>query len=203
VWESPTGTGLTFSVLLRPDVPASRLGWLPLLAGLAVAEALGEVAGVRARLKWPNDVVVGERKLAGVLAEAHPGAAGVPTGVVVGVGVNVSMTAEQLPVPTATSLLLESARTTDRQSVLDGILEVLHARYRSWTAEAGDPETSGLRAAYTVRCASVGRFVRAQLPGGAVEGQAVGIDADGRLRIVEAGTGRPHEVAAGDVVHLR
>jgi BirA family biotin operon repressor/biotin-[acetyl-CoA-carboxylase] ligase len=204
-WDAPPGTGLTFSVLLRPAVPAARLGWLPLLTGLAVSEAVAEATGVRARLKWPNDVVVEDRKLAGVLAEAHrsPESGPAPTAVVVGVGINVAMTADQLPVPTATSLALESARAVDREDVLAAVLDVLDARYRSWLDHDGDPETSGVRAAYTVRCASVGRTVRADTPGGTIEGQAIGIDADGRLRISDASSGEVRAVAAGDVVHLR
>jgi BirA family transcriptional regulator, biotin operon repressor / biotin---[acetyl-CoA-carboxylase] ligase len=99
-WVSPPRRALTFSVLLRPAVPAGLLGWVPLLAGVAVASALEYTAGVDARLKWPNDVLAGDAKLAGILAERWGGA------IVVGTGINVLQRPGELPVPTATSLLM-------------------------------------------------------------------------------------------------
>jgi BirA family transcriptional regulator, biotin operon repressor / biotin---[acetyl-CoA-carboxylase] ligase len=99
-WISPPRRSLTFSVLLRPAVPAGLLGWLPLLAGVAVASALQQTAGVDARLKWPNDVLVDGAKIAGILAERWGSA------VVVGTGINVLQRRGELPVPTATSLLM-------------------------------------------------------------------------------------------------
>ena len=202
-WTAPIGSGLTFSVLLRPDVPPARLGWLPLLTGLAIAEALGEVAGVPARVKWPNDVLVGDRKLAGVLTEVRPAGGSRAPGVVVGVGLNVALAEADLPVPTATSLAIEGASTTDRSAVLTAVLAVLHARYRSWALCGGDAEASGIRAAYVARCATIGRTVRVELPGRELTGQAVGVDPDGRLRVSDATTGDVHAVSAGDVVHVR
>jgi BirA family transcriptional regulator, biotin operon repressor / biotin---[acetyl-CoA-carboxylase] ligase len=104
-WASAPGAGLTFSVLLRPaGVPAGLLGWLPLLAGVAVAGALQEVTAIGASLKWPNDVLVADGKLAGILAESHGPA------VVIGMGINVCQQPADLPVPTATSVLAEQAR---------------------------------------------------------------------------------------------
>ncbi len=110
-WVSPPAAGLTFSVLLRPGgVPASALGWVPLLAGVATASALRAVATVDARLKWPNDVIAGTGKLAGILAESRGDA------VVVGVGINVSQRPPDLPGSAATSLLIErSARPGQAQ----------------------------------------------------------------------------------------
>src|SRR5215468_7129138 len=99
-WISPPRRALTFSVLLRPAVPAGLLGWVPLLAGVAVASALEHTAGVDARLKWPNDVLAGGAKLAGILAERWGGA------IVVGTGINVLQERGELPVPTATSLVM-------------------------------------------------------------------------------------------------
>ena len=224
-WEAPAGSGLTFSVLLRPAVPPARLGWLPLLTGLAVVDAVRAATGVPARVKWPNDVLVGERKLAGVLAELRPAGAGVgagPDAVVVGVGLNVGLADADLPVPAATSLRVEGATTLDHAVVLDAVLTELGARYRAWVAAGGDAEAGGLRAAYTVRCATVGRAVRVELAGptgagtGAagearhvegearhVEGEALGVDAEGRLRVAARPDGVVRAVAAGDVVHLR
>jgi BirA family transcriptional regulator, biotin operon repressor / biotin---[acetyl-CoA-carboxylase] ligase len=203
-WVAPAGSGLTVSVLLRPPVPAARLGWLPLLTGLAAVEGVTEAAHVAARLKWPNDVLVGDRKLGGVLAEVRPSrTAGVPDAVIVGLGLNATLREDQLPVPTATSLLLVGASTTDVDVVLRAFLAALAGRYRAWVEADGDADACGLRAAYTVRCATVGRAVRVELPGGALTGEAVGIDAHGQLRVSDPSDGTVHEVAAGDVVHVR
>lgn len=198
-WEAPPGTSLAVSVLLRPDtVPTARWPWLPLLTGVAARAALREVAGVDAALKWPNDVLVGDRKVAGILLERVDGPAG--PAAVVGVGVNVSMTAEQLPVPHATSLLLEGASHVDAEGVLVALLDRLGDAYATWRAGAGDPDP-WLRGSYTSACASIGAPVRAVLPGGdEVLGRATGIDEFGRLVVATAG-GRV-VVGAGDVVHL-
>lgn len=192
-WTAPPRSGLTFSVLLRPSVPPRALGWLPLLAGLAVAEALGRLAELDVRLKWPNDLVVDDRKLAGVLAERTTGA------VVVGIGLNVSALATELPVATATSLAIEGAACTDRDPLLRAILRRLAERVSRWDGPYGD---RGLADDYRARCATIGRAVRAELPGAAVvEGVAEGVDDDGRL-LIRAGAGL-ETVGAGDVVHLR
>jgi len=196
-WVSPPRAGLTVSVLLRPDVPASRRGWLPLLAGVALAEAVGEVAGVRAALKWPNDLLAsaGGGKLAGILAEATQGA------VVVGVGLNVSTTAPELP-EGATSLLLAGATSLDREALLVGYLHALGARYRRWSEALGDPVGSGLARDYVGWSATVGTAVAVTLPDGTVlEGVAEAVDWDGRL-VVATPAGRV-ELASGDVRHVR
>jgi BirA family biotin operon repressor/biotin-[acetyl-CoA-carboxylase] ligase len=198
-WESPAAAALMFSVLLRPAaVPPARRGWLPLLTGLAVVSAIRAVTGVDARLKWPNDVLVGDRKLAGILAEQAAGA------IAAGVGINVSTSRAELPVQTATSLLLEGAASTDRQQLLGAALGELEHRYLAWTggASPGDPDASGLREEYRRCCATLGRTVRVEFPGGdAARGTALDVDADGRL-VVRTADG-PLAVSAGDVVHVR
>lgn len=186
-WRSPAGAGLTFSVLLRPPVPVARWGWLPLLTGVALVAALREHAGVQAGLKWPNDVLVHGRKLAGVLSEAHGGA------VVLGVGLNVSTRREELPDAGATSLALEGAATTDRPTLLKAALRVLTRAYAGWLA---DP--AALPPAYRSVCVTLGRPVLVELPGGArLHGTADDVDDAGRLVV----DGRP--LAVGDVVHVR
>jgi len=205
-WVSPPYAALTFSLLLRPDVPAARRGWLPLLAGVAVATAVTEVTGVQARLKWPNDVLAGEAKLAGILAEAAGDA------VVAGVGLNVSTEPAELshllagPGPgalPATSLRAAGATALIREELLLAILAWFERWYRPWRQAGGDPDRSGLRPEYVSRSATIGRTVRAELPGGqALSGPAAGVDSDGRL-LVRVSPGSEVPVAAADVVHLR
>ena len=196
VWISPPRAGLTVSFLLRPDVPAARRGWLPLLTGVALAEAVGEVTGVRASLKWPNDLLALDgRKLAGILAESSG------TAVVVGVGLNVSTTAAELP-DTGTSLSGVTGATVDRAPVLLGFLRAVERRYRRWTAALGDPVSSGLAADYLAWSSTVGSEVVVSLPDGStLEGTARAVDWDGRL-VVATPEGQV-ELASGDVRHVR
>lgn len=199
-WQAAPGSSLALSVLLRPvAVPADRWPWLPLLAGVAVRAALRSATGVDAQLKWPNDVLVGGRKVAGILVERVDGPVG--PAAVVGVGVNISMTAAQLPVVHATSLFLEGGTELDPERVLVALLLRLGEAYTTWCAAAGEA-AYGLRDTYTDACTSIGSRVRAQLPGGGeVSGLAAGVDDLGRLVVVTA-AGRV-AVGAGDVVHLR
>ena len=210
-WVSPPRAALTFSLLVRPAaVPPARRGWLPLLAGVAVASAVTAVTGVQTRLKWPNDLLAGPAKLGGILAEAAGDA------IVVGVGLNVSAEPGELPPPgpgalAVTSLRIERSAASEnarsaaleRGPLLIAILADFERWYRAWCRAAGDPERSGLRAGYTKLSGTIGRRVRAELPGGQVlSGLAVGVDPDGRLLVgVPSGTVVP--VAAGNVVHLR
>ncbi|HJX43592.1 MAG TPA: biotin--[acetyl-CoA-carboxylase] ligase [Geodermatophilus sp.] len=195
-WTSPPRAGLTVSVLLRPDVPAARRGWLPLLTGVALAEAVGEVSGVRTSLKWPNDLLAADgAKLAGILAEAS-GAA-----VVVGSGLNVSTRREELP-PTGTSLSLVTGAPVDRAPVLLAFLRGLERRYLAWTAALGDPVASGLARDYLAWSSTVGAGVAVTLPDGSVlTGTATSVDWDGRLVVLTAAGSV--ELASGDVQHVR
>jgi BirA family transcriptional regulator, biotin operon repressor / biotin---[acetyl-CoA-carboxylase] ligase len=209
-WASPPRAGLTFSVLLRPDgVPAALLGWLPLLAGVAAAASVRAVAAVDATLKWPNDVLVGERKLGGILAE-RTGAA-----VVVGIGLNVWQARADLPTDAAaTSLALAAGagvtgQAADpgpglRERLLAGLLDELGRWYESWRDQGspGDADACGLRQEYIRRCATLGREVTVTMPGTEpVTGTATGVDAAGRLEVRTAGG--LVAVTAGDVVRVR
>jgi BirA family transcriptional regulator, biotin operon repressor / biotin---[acetyl-CoA-carboxylase] ligase len=209
-WASPPRAGLTFSVLLRPDgVPAALLGWLPLLAGVAAAASVRAVTAVDATLKWPNDVLVGERKLGGILAE-RTGAA-----VVIGIGINVWQARADLPPDAAaTSLALAAGAGVTgqagaggpglRERLLASLLDELGRRYESWRNQAspGDADACGLRQEYLRRCATLGREVTVTMPGTEpVTGTATGVDGSGRLEVRTAGG--PAVVTAGDVVHVR
>jgi BirA family transcriptional regulator, biotin operon repressor / biotin---[acetyl-CoA-carboxylase] ligase len=204
-WVSPPRAALTFSVLLRPlPVPPARRGWIPLLAGVAVASAVRAVTAVDAQLKWPNDLLARDKKLAGILAEAAADA------VVVGIGLNVSTEPDELPpagpgpdgpLP-ATSLAAEGWATPDRDLLLTGILGELEHWYRAWRRAGGDPERCGLAEEYARLCGTLGRLVRVELPGGRlIQGLAAGIDPVGRLLVRLPDGELP--VAAGDVVHVR
>ncbi|MFF3344364.1 biotin--[acetyl-CoA-carboxylase] ligase [Streptomyces sp. NPDC002779] len=202
-WTAPARSGLFFSVLLKPaQVPVERWGWLPLLTGVAVATGLSRAAGVDTALKWPNDLLVtvggAERKAGGILAER----AG-DDGVVMGVGINVTLKEEELPVPQAGSLALAGAVSTDRDTLLRAVLRSLEDWYGRWRSAGGDPAASGLQETYAAGCATLGRVVRAELPGDrSIVGEAVAVDGDGRLVIAtEEGVQEP--VGAGDIVHLR
>lgn len=200
-WETPPRAGLTFSVLMRPRVAPTDWPWLPLLTGLALNDALRS-EGFAVALKWPNDVLIAERKIAGILVERVE----TPDGpaAVVGIGVNVSTTPEELPVQTATSLAIESGTVPDRTTILIVMLNTLFDAYDLWQAEgpAGTTGTTRLRESYVAACATVGRDVRVDLPaGGVLLGRATGIDDGGRL--IVRGTDGDVAVGAGDVVHVR
>jgi BirA family biotin operon repressor/biotin-[acetyl-CoA-carboxylase] ligase len=198
-WETPARSALTFSVLLRPTAPTAAWPWLPLLAGYAVDKAL-KAAGFEASVKWPNDVLLDGQKVAGILVERVETDAG--PAAVVGVGLNVGMTAEELPVPEATSLAVASpGAVPDRTQLLVSLLASLWESYTAWQ-EGGDLAGMRLAESYVAACATIGRQVRIDLPSGEVlNGTASGIDPSGRL-LVEHGGGRT-AVSAGDVVHVR
>lgn len=200
VWVTPARAALTFSMLVAPgDVPAARWPWLPLLTGLAVAEGVRRASGLEPTLKWPNDLLLDERKVAGILVERVDAPAG--PAAVVGVGLNVSSTREELPVETATSLLLAGAPSADRARLLREVLGSFARLFDGWRSGGGDP-AAGLHASYLRACGTVGREVRVELPGEApLVGRAVGVDLEGRLQV--SSQGRLHSVGAGDVVHVR
>lgn len=200
-WHTPRGAAVVSSLLLRPAHPPVRWPWLPLLTGLATARTLERYA-VPASVKWPNDVLVGPAKIAGILLERVDGPSG-PVAVV-GVGVNAGLDPALLPEPlrdgAATSVALASGRPVDRTRLLLDLLGDLVAAHEDWCAPGG-PER--LRAAYATGCVTVGREVHVQLPGGGeLLGRATGVDDDGRLVVRPAGAAEV-AVSAGDVVHVR
>lgn len=212
VWQAPPRSSLAVSVLFRPapggrSAPQDAYGWLSMLCATALATALRDTAEVPAELKWPNDVIVSGRKVAGILAQMVPAAEG-PPAVVVGCGVNVTLARDELPVPTATSLLLEEATTVDTTVLLGAYLREVASLYAGFLRAGGRAHEAidggaSLRELVAGNMATLGAPVRAELPGGnTLEGTAIGLGPDGALSVRTA-DGLTTTVRAGDVVHLR
>jgi BirA family biotin operon repressor/biotin-[acetyl-CoA-carboxylase] ligase len=207
VWSAPPDRTLAASVLVRPAVPprsAFPFGWVPLIAGVAMSTSVDAlIGGGRTGLKWPNDVQVDGRKVCGVLAEL------VPSGdaVIVGTGINLTLAADELPVPTATSLALAGVAERGDELVdlvLSRYLGTLRELLERLVASGGDAEASGVHRVVSEWCRTLGREVRVSLPGGEdLFGVATGIDEIGRLLVRKPGGSVTTAVAAGDVTHLR
>lgn len=212
-WQTPPAAALTFSLALRPTASADTWGWLSLLVGVGVVGALRSATGVAASVKWPNDLIVDvpgapdldgwgtERKVGGILVELVT----TPSGpvAVVGVGLNVSQRADELPVPTAQSLTGVGARDVDREALLVACVTGVTGLVDRWDATGGDARASGLADEVAATCTTLGRTVRVELPGDVrVEGSATGLAADGAL-LVRGVDGQVRAVRAGDVRHLR
>ncbi|MEV0088330.1 biotin--[acetyl-CoA-carboxylase] ligase [Saccharopolyspora sp. NPDC050642] len=207
-WISPRGHGLFVSVLLRPEVSPVAISWLPLIAGVALAETVERTTGVRATLKWPNDLLLGDgdewSKGAGILGEAVTGPDGVA--IVLGMGINVFQKREDLPrgaggLP-ATSLAAEGAEV-DREEFAVALLTAFAEVDDRWRAAGGDVVASGLLDRYRRLCGTLGQQVRVELGGDdQLLGVAADIDETGRI-VVRTPDGRTTAVSAGDVVHLR
>jgi BirA family transcriptional regulator, biotin operon repressor / biotin---[acetyl-CoA-carboxylase] ligase len=197
VWLDAARAEITLSVGVRPgDVPIDRWGWLPLAAGAAVVDAVAAEVGVNAGLKWPNDVMIGDRKLAGVLSEV----AAPNTFVVIGIGLNVTLSPEEAGNPVAISLLDAGVAAPDRDRLVHRLLSKLGMRINDWRIAGGLDEK--LMADYRARSATIGSQVRAQLPGDAeIVGDAVGVDGRGRL-CIDTGDAVV-AVSAADIIHLR
>ena len=211
VWTSAAGAGVAMSVLVRPSAPVAQWGWLPLLTGVAVVNECREL-GLSATLKWPNDVIVeadgadgrpGPRKLGGILVQ-RVDAADVDGSVaaVIGIGLNVDLRIDELPIPTATSFRLEGV-SVERELLVARLLNEVMSAVQGWDADGGDVVTSGLRDRYRGLCSTIGQLVRAERPGGSsVTGRAVDVELSGGLAI-QTSDGQVIVVTAGDIVHLR
>jgi len=218
-WLAPEGSSLAISVLLRPSsssrssLPITSFGWLPLIAGLAMARAVSRfIPAENVAVKWPNDVLVNEHKISGILSELLPDL----SGVVIGAGINIRQSAEQLPIETATSLAIELGSAENASSgrlsndnlsndaVLSAYLGELRTLYSRFSEFGGDATASGIRDEVAARCGSIGRRVRAIMPGDQeITGNGVGLDETGRILIQPDGARELFAVSAGDIVHLR
>ena len=203
-WSSPPSAGITASVVWRlAGCPRSRAGWIALLAGLGVVNAVRETAGVEAFLKWPNDIVVlgasGPNKLGGLLIEVAA------TGeYVVGLGLNVSTTAAELPSDAAVSLRSLGSSPVSREALVAAVARRWDDLLRVWEAAGWDPVVSGLARKVVSAMATIGTEVRVEFsPTHHLVGRAGGLDEFGRLLVEVAGESDPQAIAAGDVFHLR
>ena len=184
-FEAPKNSALLFSFFLRPKRKKEDWGWIALIAGVSVAQTLKKYD---ASVKWPNDILINERKVSGLIAEITG------DGVVVGIGINVGMSTEELPVPTATSLAVEGATDIDRNHLLAEVLSQFELNFISW--DQGDESIIEL---YKSLSSTLGTKVQIHYPNDLIEkGVAIGISPRGEL-ILDSGT----HVQAGDVVHLR
>lgn len=215
-WVATSGKSLAISIVIRPSsffAQPDALSWIPMIAGLAMTEAVQhELEGVSAAvdeeyaahgptasLKWPNDVLIDGFKVSGILTELLADA----DAVVVGAGVNLTLDEHDLPTLTSTSIRLASGLTPNIDRLLSGYLAAFRVRYEAFLAAGGDAVTSGLLNEVLTRCDTVGKPVRAELPGNQeLLGTAVSIDANGRL-VIDSTEGHRHSISAGDVTHLR
>ncbi|MCD2444088.1 biotin--[acetyl-CoA-carboxylase] ligase [Agromyces sp. SYSU K20354] len=234
-WLAPTGKTLAISLLLRPESPGGKpfpvdaYGWIPLIAGAAMTEAVrraveaasaldtdredddDESGGIEVELKWPNDVLVSGYKICGILSEMIPAPtdeaatdAAAAGAVVVGAGLNLTLDEHDLPTLTSTSLLLATGRAPDADAVLADYLAGFLKLFRALAEAGGDAAASGVDRRVSALCGTLGSDVRVELPGEReLLGRAERLDRDGRLIVVDRENGEPQAVAAGDVTHLR
>ena len=194
-WVAPPGSALALSVLVRDALAHPLAGWLPLLAGLCLAESLDGIARGRVGVKWPNDLLLDDAKVCGILVEVAPGG----RDAVIGSGLNLFQAAADLPVATATSLALAGVALDE--DAVDGLVAAYLTRLRGELQSPGP--VARLRDRVAARCTTIGRRVRvAMADGSELAGEATGIDASGRLEVASDARGTI-AVAVGDVTHVR
>jgi BirA family transcriptional regulator, biotin operon repressor / biotin---[acetyl-CoA-carboxylase] ligase len=197
-WVSPPGVNLYLSAILRPPVPAATVPQLNLLAAVAVADTIVQVCSLTPAIKWPNDVLVGGKKVCGILAEMQT-EAGALRAVVLGIGVNLNAPLSAFPEELrdkASSLFLASGRLVDRPTFTAALLTHLEKLYVLWL-EGGFAE---LRPAWAHHAAwMIGQQITVAAPEGTVVGMVLGLDSDGALLLQEENSGTPRRLLAGDV----
>ncbi len=192
-WWAPRGACLLLTLLLRPTLPARQAGRLTMIVSLAVCDALAEVGGVQAQIKWPNDVLVGKRKICGILTELDLSGE-MLNYALIGIGINVNVEFGDAPplMAPATSVLVETGRRVSRLALLAALLSNLEARYEAFKVGASPHQE------WTARMATLGQPVQAAGAAQAISGIAVGVDEDGAL-LIQAADGSVRRVLAGDV----
>jgi len=184
-FEAPPGSALLFSFYIKPSRARSDWGWIPLMAGVSVAQSL---SGVNARVKWPNDILINEKKISGLIAQV------VNDGIVIGIGINVGMHASEIPVPQATSLAIEGVLNISRNELLANLLATFEKIFTQW-----DQGSDEIWPVYQGMSATLGQSVEVHYPDGRVEGgTAVSVSASGELVLADG-----VHVLAADIIHLR
>lgn len=184
-FDAPKSTALLFSFYIKPQRTNDDWGWIPLIAGVSVAQTLSHFD---AQVKWPNDILIRDKKVSGLIAEV------VGDGIVVGIGINIAMTPSELPVSTATSLFIEGATNMTRNDLLPNLLNLFERNFRDW-----DRGSDEIMDTYRQMSATIGREVQVHYPDGRVERDtAASISGNGELILANGA-----HVQAGDVLHLR
>jgi BirA family biotin operon repressor/biotin-[acetyl-CoA-carboxylase] ligase len=196
-WWAPPGTSLLLTLLLRPPLPPRQAQRLTMICSLAICDALAQVGGVQARVKWPNDVLVGDKKICGILTELDLVGEELNYALI-GMGVNVNVDFSQAPplMAPATSLLAETGRAVSRLSLLAALLANVEDRYNMLRLGASFGEE------WAARMATLGQAVQASSDKETVQGTAVGVDEDGAL-LIQVSDGTVQRVLAGDVTLKR
>ena len=187
-FQAPAQSALLFSFYIKPRNQRSEWGFIPLIAGLSLVRAITTIdTAMNVSLKWPTDLIINEKKCAGIIAQTTN------EGIVIGIGLNVSMTPNELPVSTATSLAIEGSTITDRNLLLSHLLNTFAELFEAWE------EGSELLDEYASASSTIGKKVRIELPGGEnLEATVARISHTGEL-VLDDG----RHVSAGDVIHLR
>ena len=186
-FDAAPGSALLFSFFIKPNRARSDWGFISHIAALSMQEVISQDHSSQVRLKWPNDVLIGDKKVAGLLAQSTD------DGVIIGIGVNVAMTTDELPVDTATSLLITGSKKIDRNLILGEFLNRFQVNFELWENGADLVER------YSAVCVTLGRKVQVEVAGRENRiGQAISINSVGAL-VLDDG----FEVNVGDVVHLR
>ena len=195
VWKSPKGTAVYMSLVLRPDLPPSSASMVTLVAALAAAEGVRKVAGTECKIKWPNDLVMGKKKMCGILTEMRAGLDNIQY-VIIGTGINTSQ--DEFPPElsdTATSILLETGRKVNRCQLAAAVMEAFEEYYDRYE-QVGN--MSLLMEEYNSRLAGIDSPVRVLASEGDYTGISRGIDEEGRL-MVETETGEMQAVVSGEI----
>ncbi len=203
-WHSPYGKNLYFSIVLSQIPQTSHVSWVPLITGIALAESLELISGLPISLKWPNDVMINDKKLAGVLCEGRQKFNGSQV-IIVGVGININSNKDDFPEElqqTATSLTLESHQHFDRQTLLAMFLSNFESHYEQFFSDI-----CALRSRYISRCTTLQRSIKVQfVKGNLLEGVAVDIGNEGELHVVPSTNDplqTPIAIRSGDILHIR
>jgi BirA family transcriptional regulator, biotin operon repressor / biotin---[acetyl-CoA-carboxylase] ligase len=196
-WSSPPGSNVYFSTILRPSIPPIQAPQITLIAGISCAQALTRATGLDVRIKWPNDIFLNGKKVAGILAEMD-GERSDLRFVILGIGINVNWAGEDIPEPLreiATSLRAESGEAFDRASILSEVLEELERNYTLFLAEGF---SGRMRDEWNRLSGSKEKWATVCFPDKKISGKILGLDTDGALLLLD-GEGKTHRFIAGDV----